>query len=239
LLDSDSYVAGVLGGSPHGTDWPKVNEEASTACRNARSMLLFTEKQANHRRMDAPAVAIGVSFGGGAKVSPPGSLKQSSQTALLVMTTLLGMLAFAQIAGFANCLFMAYAFQCYDYSKSTLDSLFSWNPRLRRLFKNSAWAACTVNFGPFSISYPHIDPANLCFGWCAITALGNFDPDRGGHLILWDLGLFIRFPPGATILIPSALLVHSNIPIAAHEEHFSLVQYSSAGLFHWVENGFM
>ncbi|KAE9407659.1 hypothetical protein BT96DRAFT_769892, partial [Gymnopus androsaceus JB14] len=239
LLDSDGYVAGVLGGSPHGTDWPKVNEEASNACRNARSMLSFTEKQANHRRMDAPAVAIGVSFGGGAKVSPPGNLKQSSQTALLVMTTLLGTLAFARIAGFANCLFMAYAFQCYDYSKSTLDSLFSWNPRLRRLFKNSAWAACTVNFGPFSISYPHVDPANLCFGWCAITALGNFDPDRGGHLILWDLGLFIRFPPGATILIPSALLVHSNVPIAAHEERFLLVQYSSAGLFRWVENGFM
>ncbi|KAE9398404.1 hypothetical protein BT96DRAFT_940181 [Gymnopus androsaceus JB14] len=109
LLDSDGYVAGVLGGSPHGTNWPKVNEEASNACRNAWSMLSFTEKQANHRRMDAPAMAIGVSFGGGAK--RPGNLKQSSQMALLVMTTLLGTLAFARIAGFANCLFMAYAFK--------------------------------------------------------------------------------------------------------------------------------
>ncbi|KAJ3830914.1 hypothetical protein F5878DRAFT_550075, partial [Lentinula raphanica] len=71
------------------------------------------------------------------------------------------------------------------------------------------------------------------------TALGNFDPDHGGHLVLWDLGYAIRFPPGATILIPSALLLHSNLPIQPGEERYSFVQYSSAGIFRWVENGFM
>ncbi|KAE9409050.1 hypothetical protein BT96DRAFT_807392 [Gymnopus androsaceus JB14] len=130
------------------------------------------------------------------------------------------------------------AYGCYAYSKSTLDKLFEWNPKLHRLFRNTAWAACTINFGPFSVTYPHVDSTNLCFGWCAITAFGNFDPTCGGHLILWDLGLYIRFPPGSTILIPSALLVHSNVPIAPGEERFSLIQYSSAGLFRWVENRF-
>ncbi|KAJ7624191.1 hypothetical protein B0H17DRAFT_1151319 [Mycena rosella] len=51
------------------------------------------------------------------------------------------------------------------------------------------------------------------WGWCSITALGDFDPNKGGHLILWDLRLAIRFPPGSTILIPSALLHHSNVAI--------------------------
>lgn len=74
LLDSDSYVIGVLGGYPRGTDWSKVNKEASNGCRNARSLLSFTDKQTHHRRMDAPAVAIGVSFGGGAKVSSSSSM---------------------------------------------------------------------------------------------------------------------------------------------------------------------
>jgi hypothetical protein len=133
---------------------------------------------------------------------------------------------------------MAYAYQCYEYSKDTLDKLFTWNPKLCRHFKNNAWAACTINFGPFTVTFPHVDSANLCFGWCSITALGNFDPTRGGHLILWDLGIYIRFPPGSTILIPSALLVHSNVPISPGEERYSFVQYSSAGLFRWVENGF-
>ncbi|KAJ7620521.1 hypothetical protein DFH06DRAFT_1010638, partial [Mycena polygramma] len=38
-----------------------------------------------------------------------------------------------------------------------------------------------------------------------------FDPNLGGHLILWDLNLVIRFPPGSSIFIPSALLRHSNV----------------------------
>jgi len=58
-----------------------------------------------------------------------------------------------------------------------------------------------------------MDFGNLPYGWCAITSLGPFDPKRGGHLVLWDLQLVIEFPPGSTILIPSAVLQHSNIPI--------------------------
>ncbi|KAF9033009.1 hypothetical protein BDP27DRAFT_1178607, partial [Rhodocollybia butyracea] len=238
LLDSEGVVSGVIGGNPQGTGWLEtVNEAATAAIRQARSELTFSEKQANHRRADCPAVAFGVSFGGGPQASP-GNLKQSSDAALNVMFALLSLSCFARISGYANSLFMAYAYQCYSYSKITLDKLYNWNPNLRRLFRNNVWAACSIKFGPFSATYPHVDCANLCFNWCSITALGIFDPTHGGHLILWDLGLFIRFPPGSTILIPSALLVHSNVPVALGEERYSFVQYSSAGLFRWVENGF-
>ncbi|KAJ3746052.1 hypothetical protein DFH05DRAFT_1534117 [Lentinula detonsa] len=151
----------------------------------------------------------------------------------------LGTLAFLRIAGFANSLFMAYAFRTYQYSLCNLDRICSWNPLPTRVFRKTAWAACSINFGPRTATYPHIDHANLCFGWCAITALGSFNPDLGGHLVLWDLGLAIRFPPGATILIPSALLTHSNVPVCQGEERYSFVQYSSAGLFQWVENSSM
>jgi hypothetical protein len=68
------------------------------------------------------------------------------------------------------------------------------------------------------VTFPHLDFANLAWGWCAITALGDFDPDKGGHLILWDLKLIIRFPPGSTILIPSTLIHHSNTSIHPHEK---------------------
>ncbi|KAF8162027.1 hypothetical protein K438DRAFT_1909839 [Mycena galopus ATCC 62051] len=114
----------------------------------------------------------------------------------------------------------------------------TWKPSLRPNFAGSIFAACTFNFGPRAICAPHLDFANLAWGWCAITALGNFDPDFGGHLILWDLGLVIRFASGSTILIPSALIRHSNIPIRPHEERSSFVQYTAGGLFRWVRNGF-
>ena len=79
---------------------------------------------------------------------------------------------------------------------------------------------------------------NLPFGWCAITALGPFDPTHGGHLVLWDLKIVIEFPPGSTILIPSATLRHSNMAIQPGEKRFSITQYTAGGLFRWVDHGF-
>ncbi|KAJ3714482.1 hypothetical protein C8R42DRAFT_540316, partial [Lentinula raphanica] len=136
-------------------------------------------------------------------------------------------------------LFQSFAEKIFTLYQETLESLFTSDPKLKRWFKNSAFSSVSFNLGPAVVSWPHTDNYNLAFGWCAITALGNFDPDRGGHLILWDLGLIIRFPPGSTILIPSALLTHSNLPIQKGEERYSIVQYSSSGLFRWVYNGFM
>ncbi|KAJ7800834.1 hypothetical protein B0H14DRAFT_2386884 [Mycena olivaceomarginata] len=93
---------------------------------------------------------------------------------------------------------------------------------------------------PRTVTFPHLDFANLAWGWCSITSLGDFDPDKGGHLILWDLKLIIliRFPPGSTIFIPSALIRHSNTSIQAHEKRFSFTQYTAAGIFQFVDNGF-
>jgi len=119
-----------------------------------------------------------------------------------------------------------------------LGKLFDSNYTLRRNFKNSPWPAATFNFGPWTITFPHTDPGNLAFGWCAITALGKFDFRRGGQIILWDLGLVIDFPPGSTILIPSAVVRHSNTVIQASETRYSFTQYAAGGLFRWVKNGF-
>ncbi|KII86527.1 hypothetical protein PLICRDRAFT_114577, partial [Plicaturopsis crispa FD-325 SS-3] len=125
-----------------------------------------------------------------------------------------------------------------DVYRSTLDKLWNWNPQLRKNFKNSIFPAATFNFGPNTICYPHRDYGNVSFGWCAVTALGRFDYTRGGHFVLWDLGLVIEFPPGATILLPSAVMKHSNTSIAAGEVRYSFTQYCAGGLFRWVYNGF-
>jgi hypothetical protein len=73
---------------------------------------------------------------------------------------------------------------------------------------------------------------------CAVTAFGDFDPKKGGHLILWECGLVIEFPPGSTILLPSATISHSNVTIGRDERRYSFTQYTAGGLFRWVENGF-
>ena len=73
---------------------------------------------------------------------------------------------------------------------------------------------------------------------CAIQALGEFDPMEGGHLVLPDLHLVIEFPPGSLILIPSATLIHSNLPVREGECRASFTQYCAGNLFRYIDNGF-
>ncbi|KAF7288267.1 hypothetical protein HMN09_01411400 [Mycena chlorophos] len=136
-------------------------------------------------------------------------------------------------------IFLNFAPRLHEYYEATMDALFNWDSRLRRIFPHgtSVFPSCTFNFGPQTVTIPHLDLLNLAWGWCFITA-GDFDPKKGGHLILWDLKLFIRFPAGATIAIPSALLRHSNTSIQQDETRYSFTQFAAGGLFRFVENRF-
>ncbi|XP_006463150.1 hypothetical protein AGABI2DRAFT_73369, partial [Agaricus bisporus var. bisporus H97] len=94
------------------------------------------------------------------------------------------------------------------------------------------------NLPPSAFTLPHRDVVNLAFGWCAIVALGQFDPQTGGHLVLHDLKLIIPFPHSSCILIPSAFLWHSNIPIRKQDSRASLTFYTPGGLFRFIHNEF-
>jgi len=124
------------------------------------------------------------------------------------------------------------------YYADTLKALHDHNPSLKRIFPMSVFSATSYNLGPRTVCFKHTDFANLSFGMCAVTALGDFDSKKGGHLILWECGLVIQFPAGSTILIPSATIAHSNALVGRNERRYSFTQYTAGGLFRWVENGF-
>jgi hypothetical protein len=128
--------------------------------------------------------------------------------------------------------------ELYAYYVKRLGALHVHYPELQRTFPTSIFSASTYNLGPQTMCFRHTDFANLSFGWCAVTALGTFDPKKGGHLVLWECGLAIEFPPGSTILLPSAIVSHSNISIGKSESRYSFTQYTAGGLFRWVENEF-
>ena len=98
--------------------------------------------------------------------------------------------------------------------------------------------SAAFNVGNRVATKKHVNSQNCPFGWCTITALGDFDASKGGHLILWDLGLVLEFPAGACICLPSALVTHSNIPTADDELRMSFTQYCSGEIFRYIENGF-
>ena len=55
--------------------------------------------------------------------------------------------------------------------------------------------------------------------------------------MLWDLDLVIEFPPGSTILLPSAAIAHSNTSIGRRESRCSFTQFTAGGLFRWTTHG--
>ncbi|KAL1749847.1 hypothetical protein FB107DRAFT_294861 [Schizophyllum commune] len=127
----------------------------------------------------------------------------------------------------------------HEHYADTKNKLTDWKPRLARFFNfpKSVWSCLTINFGPRTVSIAHRDFGNLSHGFCAITALGRYNFDRGGHLIVRELRLVIRFPAGSSIIIPSALFTHHNTDIGAEETRYSVTQYTSGAIFRFVEHG--
>jgi hypothetical protein len=129
----------------------------------------------------------------------------------------------------------------YRYAQRRLQTVFdrtspTTGRQLRRPFANSIYPIFCGNFGLVE-TYPHRDVGNSPGVPCAITALGNFDPDAGGHLVLYDLKLIIRFPAGCTILLPSASIKHGNIPVSLGDSRTSFTQYCPGGLLRYASWG--
>lgn len=122
----------------------------------------------------------------------------------------------------------------HSFALNTLADVERSGSHLNLPFKRHPFSALTFNIGPEACTIPHIDSMDLPWSWCAVTSLGDYNYELGGHLVLWDLGVAIQFPPFSTIFLPSAILLHSNVSIGPNEHRSSVTQYNSAGLFRWV-----
>ena len=201
----------------------------------ARMQCTFDDKHLHHRRGPCPALATSVSFGGGQAM--PGILAHSSRNRK-VLCRLRRNPAFIRNSKFVNGAFATWFPKLHKYYRDTLGKLYENNEGLERVFPDSAWAAMSFNFGPATWCYRHKDFGNLAYGVCAITNAGVFDSTRGGHLVLWECGLVIEFPPSTSIILPSAAISHSNVPIQPNETRYSFTEYAAGGLFRWAEHGF-
>ncbi|KAJ7864212.1 hypothetical protein B0H14DRAFT_2203162, partial [Mycena olivaceomarginata] len=134
--------------------------------------------------------------------------------------------------------FKLWAPRLHDYYVDYNKRLSTRFPELKCPFAKSVFSCAAFNFGSNVWTFKHRDVCNLPFGLCAVQSLGNFDPQRGGHLVLWDLKLIVEFPPGALILLPSATIAHSNIPVDEGDERISFTQFTAGGLFRYTDYGF-
>ncbi|KAJ7607865.1 hypothetical protein FB45DRAFT_763692, partial [Roridomyces roridus] len=227
----------LLGGQPRDSErWKVVIDGAGNLMEECEERIQLSAQQYQHRRAqdEFAALSRGPSFGTGQ--TEPGEL-YSNPTNTEITDELRRHPFFLQIVGFTMLLMSIYAPRLFARYQKCKDDLLAWK-KMQWNFDSSVLAGCTWNFGR-AVTCPHRDFGNLAAGWCPVTALGDYNPDLGGHIILWELRLIVRFPPGSTIFIPSAIVTHSNTPIHPHEKRHSFTQYTSGSLFRWVSNGNM
>ncbi|KAJ8518634.1 hypothetical protein ONZ45_g4324 [Pleurotus djamor] len=242
LVDNQRRVFAVMSAGPQDSGqtwrrgWDNVIRGCEAIIRTTRKRCTFKEKDLDHKRGLFPALAIGVTRGPGSGI--PTVRRAANVATKTALDDLLDDPSMRALATYQSQLLHLHCPVLGHYYRTTFDEAIAHKPDLRRNFEKSDFASLTVNFGPQTVCKKHLDTLNLAWGWCAVTALGNYDYRKGGHLVLWNLGLVLEFPPGCTINIPSATLYHSNTPIAHHETRYSVTQYSGGEIFRWVHNGF-
>ncbi|KAJ3570686.1 hypothetical protein NP233_g4244 [Leucocoprinus birnbaumii] len=239
LVDDSDTVIGALAGQPDHDSYRAECEKLFGLMTNQAQLADFDSDNLSHRRGPYPTMDVGITY---APTRNPDihNLKLSELEKKLDAE-------FRKqgsediIQGFVESCFDLYAHGVFNYYKDHMDRL-RQNPKYHRLIHNNAhgvYPGKSRNWPPGVFTWPHCDVMNLAFGWCAIVALGRFQPHRSGHLVIHNLRLVVQFPPGACILIPSAFLWHSNIPIHRDDERASLTFYAPNGLFRFIDNDFM
>ncbi|KAI0054985.1 hypothetical protein BV25DRAFT_1816244, partial [Artomyces pyxidatus] len=190
----------------------------------------------NHRRGQYPTLTTGMTYGGGPTI--PSTMTGRTKRHRAAIDRLTRLPAFMRLAGFASSACNLAAPRLFNHYDETVTAVKTDMPTLQKAFQNSVFPAATFNLGPQAVTRRHRDEANIPYGWCAVTALGDFDPKAGGHLYLWELKMVIEFPPGSTILLPSAVLLHGNTPVQPGETRQSFTQYCAGGLIRWRTYGF-
>lgn len=247
----------MLAGHPDDPTYLAATREAFALMQSASVEEEFRPGEKVHRRGNFPALAVGISYGNGQ--TEPTELSEGVKGKGLhanLLQKLVGHEAVSRMAAFSSgesihCVFSdrrlihreitaafaLWAPRVYGYYQTRLKIMYQALPHLKPNFPRSIFVCSTFNFGPQVCTFKHRDVLNCPFGWCGIHALENFDHKKGGHIILWEPKVVIEFPSGSSILVPSATVAHSNIPIAHDEQRASFTQYCAGGIFRWVDNG--
>ncbi|KAK1215437.1 hypothetical protein PQX77_021976 [Marasmius sp. AFHP31] len=182
LATADGTVVGIC--YPPNTKDAQLEEqekEGAEALEHLVKTIHLSPKEKTNDRGTSPALARGISHGGGQEEP---TMRSHSRAVNGALDSLASLPIFNRYSGIANHCLKFYAPNAHEMQEENLRKLLQHHPHLKENFNDTVFAACTWNIGPQFVSYPHVDSNNYPFTWCAITAMGDFNPDLGGHLIL-------------------------------------------------------
>ncbi|KAF7345911.1 hypothetical protein MVEN_01613200 [Mycena venus] len=234
IVDIHGRIITVLVGQPSDPTYAQAATRAFELMEKERVIAHFKSAMANHRRGAFVALNVGLSYCKGQTV--PCRLNNGEHAALLAR--LLADEDITRLATFASASFALWAPKLHAYYDDYDRRLRQRLPHLTRNWERSVFSQAAFNFGPNVWTFLHRDILNVAFGMCTVQALSDFNPKKGGHLILWELKLVVEFPPGALIILPSVTIMYSNLLVGPDGHWASFTQYTRGGLFRYVDNGF-
>ncbi|KAJ7178545.1 hypothetical protein C8R43DRAFT_942198 [Mycena crocata] len=219
VVDRVNFVIGVLGNPSASTEWTELMEQTTQLLEQAASKFSIG---------DLTFVDIGLAYMEWERtgVQRPAELIESDMDASAeVVEFVASHVNIRALSQNANTLLNEVLPGVATCANAHGAAIFALEPTLNRIVPHGAWTNMCIDLGGQTDALPKQHIHILGWAWIAITAFGNFNPDLGGHLILWDVGRVIRFPPGTTILLP-ALIRYSIAKIQPGETRYSIIQYT-------------
>ncbi|KAJ7236958.1 hypothetical protein C8J57DRAFT_1529749 [Mycena rebaudengoi] len=238
LIDHSHHAVGVLFGSPNEQPtWEVIVSRASDA-------IALAALNADHKQLaQQSCIRAGLQYGGKLGTNIPHRLTNMAVCARLRYNENVHV-----IAGFQNRLHQLYAPRLFNDCVDKVQQIRNHGEGLHLPFDEAIHSEVEPPISPFttveydfggSTSPLRYHERDLFYAWRSVTSLGVYDSRHGGHLILWDLRRIILFPPGSTFLFPGALIRYSFVAIEERtERQFLLTQYSDAGHYRYLANGF-
>ncbi|KAG6897542.1 hypothetical protein C0992_000527 [Termitomyces sp. T32_za158] len=234
LVDVEGRIFAVLAGRPDERAYLKAADEAFLLLMEEGTQTDFHPKVSQHRQGDFPALLAGIMYGKGH--TKPLQISPGKHSVLIRKLTQNE--SIQRLATFGSASFQLWAPNLFKYFHTHMKALFEkLPPTIENLFPLSVFPCIAFNFGGKVRTHKHRDVKNCPFGWCSVLALGNFDPDSGAKLILWEPKLIVRFPHASTINIPSACITHSNTAVQPGDIRISIAQFCPGDLLRWIDNG--
>ncbi|KAI0043347.1 hypothetical protein FA95DRAFT_1469723, partial [Auriscalpium vulgare] len=191
IVDRHKRIIAPMAGRPEDAG-PDVVAQANADYAAVLEDCKFSSGQLASKRGRWPFLHMGFSFGGGR--TPMNYHPQNEESQERAYRRLGGSAAMRSFAGHISGVARMFGPRMLRRYADIVRDVRHHNPTLTPAFSNSIFPTATFNFGPQVTTSLHRDHLNVPYGWCAVTALGSYDHRRGGHLILWELGLVIEFP---------------------------------------------
>ncbi|KAJ7625128.1 hypothetical protein DFH06DRAFT_1325210 [Mycena polygramma] len=237
LVDRRGRIIGVLVDSPYQkADWNRVVADATLAIDAAKTHVNFGDLPLHGNTPNSLRAGMEY-YGWGPSSAQVQNVRHQDGDNRVELAFLRHHKAFADISAWQNVVHDKFAPRLRQYVQETKDAL---------LTNDAALLDCTGGAFPAAEFFlgsdespPRMDDLDMPWGWRALTSLGEYNARWGGELVLWEEKKVVRFPPGATFLFPAAFMRYSFTQLRAGETQYAFSQYAQAGLFRYVENGFM